>query len=60
MILKKKKEKILLGHLSSDNNLPEVALQTITNILTSEHKEENVDYTIDVAPRFLPSKVFEI
>lgn len=60
MILKKKKEKILLGHLSSDNNLPEVALQTITNILTSEHKEENIDYTIDVAPRFLPSKVFEL
>ena len=60
MILKKEKEKILLGHLSSDNNLPEVALQTITNILTSEHKEENIDYTIDVAPRFLPSKVFEL
>lgn len=60
MILKKKKEKILLGHLSSDNNLPEVALQTITNILTSEHKEENIDYSIDVAPRFLPSKVFEL
>lgn len=60
MILKKKKEKIILGHLSSDNNLPEVALNTINNMLLSSHKEENIDYTIDVAPRFLPSEVFEI
>ncbi|NMW85695.1 MBL fold metallo-hydrolase [Peptoniphilus sp. AGMB00490] len=60
MLLKKKKEKILLGHLSSDNNLPEVALKTVKDLLSVEHKEDNIDYTIDVAPRFLPSKVFEL
>ena len=60
MILKKKKEKILLGHLSSDNNVPELALKTINDLLLQDHKEENVDYSIDVAPRFLPSKVFEL
>lgn len=59
-ILKKKKEKILLGHLSSDNNVPELALKTINDLLLQDHKEENVDYSIDVAPRFLPSKVFEL
>lgn len=60
MLLKKKKEKILLGHLSSDNNLPEVALKTVKDLLSVEHKEDNIDYTIDVAPKFLPSKVFEL
>ena len=60
MMLKKKKEKILLGHLSSDNNLPELALKTVKDLLSAEHKENNVDYTIDVAPRFLPSEVFEL
>ena len=60
MILKKKKEKILLGHLSADNNLPDLALKTINNLLLQDHKEESVDYTIDVAPRFSPSEVFEL
>ncbi|MEF3318130.1 MBL fold metallo-hydrolase [Peptoniphilus grossensis] len=60
MILKKKKEKILLGHLSADNNLPELALKTINDLLLQDHKEESVDYTIDVAPRFSPSEVFEL
>ena len=60
MILKKKKEKILLGHLSADNNLPDLALKTINDLLLQDHKEESVDYTIDVAPRFSPSEVFEL
>ncbi|MET3617825.1 phosphoribosyl 1,2-cyclic phosphodiesterase [Peptoniphilus olsenii] len=59
-LLKKKNEKILLGHLSSDNNLPDLALKTIKNILSESFKEEDVDYTIDVAPRFVPSAVYEI
>jgi len=60
MILKKKGEKIMLGHLSTDNNLPDLALSTIKKILLSDHKEENVDYTIEVAPRYVPSTILEI
>ena len=60
MILKKKQEQVILGHLSSDNNLPDLALRTINDLLASEHKKENTDYTIDVAPRSDPSKVFEL
>ena len=60
MILKKKQEQVVLGHLSSDNNLPDLALKTINDLLASEHKKENTDYTIDVAPRSDPSRVFEL
>ena len=60
MILKKKQEQVLLGHLSTDNNLPDLALKTINDTLASENKIENTDYKIDVAPRFVPSEVFEL
>ena len=46
--------------MSTDNNLPDLALKTINDLLASEHKKENTDYTIDVAPRSDPSKVFEL
>ena len=60
MILKKKQEQVLLGHLSTDNNLPDLALKTINDTLASENKIENTDYKIDVAPRFMPSEVYEL
>ena len=60
MILKKKQEQVLLGHLSTDNNLPDLALKTINDTLASENKIENTDYKIDVAPRFVPSEVYEL
>ncbi|MGI5949716.1 MBL fold metallo-hydrolase [Peptoniphilus sp.] len=59
-LLQKKKEKVLLAHLSSDNNLPDLALSTIKGILSQNFKEEENDYTIDVAPRHVPSTVYEI
>ena len=58
-LLQKHNEGVLLAHLSADNNLPDLAIKTIKKILSQSFKEET-DYTIDVAPRFVPSTVYEI
>lgn len=49
----------MLGHLSKENNFPELALKTVTD----ELKEKNItskDISIDVAPRNCPSKLIKI
>lgn len=42
--------RILLAHLSQENNTPQIALQTAVSSLSSFGAKQNVDYTIDVAP----------
>ena len=49
-ILKGQGEKVLLAHLSQDNNVPELAISTVTDILTS--KGLNVEKDIDLGLSF--------
>ncbi len=46
---------IVLGHLSKENNTPEVALQTSIAELTIKGFTQNRDYMLFVAPRSTPS-----
>ena len=54
-LLAKGTRHFLLGHLSPDNNTPELARETVLNILLQSGAEENGDFTLRVAPRFAPS-----
>ena len=42
--------RIMLGHLSQDNNRPEIALNESLGVLTQRGFRRDYDYTIDVAP----------
>lgn len=48
-------EHILLGHLSEENNVPELAYQTHISRLFEEGANLNQDYTLDVAKRHEPT-----
>ena len=49
----------MLGHLSKENNFPELAYQTVTEELKN-HKITSKDITINVAGRDEPSKIIKI
>lgn len=49
-ILQGKGEKVILAHLSKDNNVPELAMSTVTDILTK--KGLNVEKDVDLALSF--------
>ena len=51
--------KILLGHLSKESNLPQLAFQTVGTILTS-HKMGPKDVSLDVLLRGRVSKMYSI
>ena len=40
----------MLGHLSQDNNRPDIALNESLGVLTQRGFRRDYDYTIDVAP----------
>ena len=44
-------QQILLGHLSSENNLPDLAFQTTSSLLLTEGAKTDRDYRLSVAPR---------
>ncbi|AYD41314.1 MBL fold metallo-hydrolase [Clostridium fermenticellae] len=46
---------IILGHLSKTNNYPELAYQTVLNILTNAGIKINSDLNLSVAKRDMPS-----
>lgn len=50
-IVNMKTEKIRLGHLSKDNNLTSIALETVKNITSLENIKEGIDYELTVANR---------
>lgn len=59
LLLKKDLREVMLGHLSKENNFPELAYQTVTNELI----ENNADLEhigISVANRFQPSKIVNL
>ncbi len=42
--------RLILAHLSKENNMPEIALAESVNELAAHHMKENEDYTICTAP----------
>ncbi|WAM32043.1 MBL fold metallo-hydrolase [Caldicellulosiruptor naganoensis] len=58
MILKlnlERTKRIYLGHLSEENNHPDVALMTVKSILKEKGVFESFDFSLDVAQRYQPS-----
>jgi phosphoribosyl 1,2-cyclic phosphodiesterase len=47
----------VLGHLSEQNNLPEIAFQTSRSRLAAEMLKEKLDYVLNVAPAREPGEV---
>ena len=48
-------KKFILGHLSQNNNLPEVALRTVIEYLDSFGLKRECDYYLEVANRYEPT-----
>ena len=59
LLLKNDLKEVMLGHLSKENNFPELAYQTVTNELMENHSDLN-NIRLSVANRYLPSKVINI
>ena len=53
-------KQFLLGHLSRENNFPELAYQTVCNILHEKSIDINKDIVLSVATRDKAGKVVEI
>lgn len=53
-------KQIMLGHLSRENNFPELAYETVRGIMEKKGIVVQEDVTLDVAPRSSVSKVFYI
>jgi phosphoribosyl 1,2-cyclic phosphodiesterase len=53
-------KRVLLGHLSKENNFPELAYQTVKGILEQNKVTIGKDIELDVAPRRGVSKYYEI
>lgn len=57
-LIKKNVEKVLLAHLSRENNFPELAMMTIKNILTTHKINIEKDVAIDLAHRDRTSSIY--
>jgi phosphoribosyl 1,2-cyclic phosphodiesterase len=58
-IANNKFKKIILGHLSKTNNYPELAYQTVVNILNSAGINLDKDLSLSMAKRDMPSNYIE-
>lgn len=58
-LLKNNLKKAMLGHLSKENNFPELAYKTVVDELISSNYDEN-SLTLSVASRDMPGKIIEI
>ena len=56
-LIKSGTEHILLGHLSHENNIPELAFETSYSALCGAGAKINLDYTLSVADRHKPTGV---
>ena len=56
-LVKKGTTRFVLGHLSLENNLPELAYETSLRALRLEGAKEGRDYTMCVAPRLYPEEI---
>ena len=55
-----KRRRVLLGHLSHENNTPDVAMQAIVNTLEEERIFTGDELRIEVALRDCMSRVYEL
>jgi Metal-dependent hydrolases of the beta-lactamase superfamily I len=53
-------KKIILGHLSNTNNQPDLAYQTVLNVLNENGIKQNQDIILTMANRHNPSSYMEI
>ena len=58
-IMNHKQKHIFLGHLSKTNNHPDLAYQTVVNILKENYIEIGRDISLNLAKRDMPSDVIE-
>jgi phosphoribosyl 1,2-cyclic phosphodiesterase len=58
-LIKEDRKKVILGHLSQTNNYPELAYQTVVNILRENNIQLNKDIGLTVAKRDMPSNYVE-
>lgn len=49
-----------LGHLSENNNTPEVAFRTVTDYLNRCNLKAGTDYFLNIASRYAPSKIIAV
>lgn len=49
--------RLILGHLSKQNNLPDIAFHTTNNLLTQQQMKQNQDYLLSVAPPHRPHEM---
>lgn len=59
-VIKKGTEIVLLGHLSKENNFPQLAYKTVENILTESGIEVNPGVCLNMTYRDRPSLVYEL
>lgn len=55
-----KNMQVILGHLSKTNNFPDLAYQTVINVLKDNRIRLNKDITVTMANRDMPSNYIEI
>lgn len=59
-IVNEKPKKVVLGHLSNTNNYPDLAYQTVLNILNENKVDLQKDIVLSMADRKKPSSYIEI
>lgn len=59
-VLSGNNENILLGHLSRENNFPELAHQTVSNILNEKGIDINRDVSLDLTFKERATKIYNI
>ncbi len=52
--------RFVLGHLSNTNNTPQIALNTVANVLVAEGHKIGSDIMLDVAKRHSVSEIYEL
>ena len=57
--MKKDLKKVVLGHLSKENNFPELAYQTVAEELMNSNADIN-QISVSVASRNMPGKIINI
>ena len=53
-------KRLILGHLSQDNNTPQAAYNTVCAAMTAAHIRQGKDVVVEVAHQFQPSMLTEI
>ena len=52
-------KKVMLGHLSKENNFPELAYKTVMDELIENNYKEN-SISLNIASRFSPSHIIDL